>query len=330
MEEKYKKFREFNWKENKDWQKFYSDLYPKPPQSKILKYKKIFYRKNIDPDFDIDYNPKNNGINAFSHSCKENKEDMDNDTKKEQESNQTLKKNFTIEQTFENYRIAQTLTRPIYSPLWRNIESFLMFFFVLTLPFRFKTIHISLIAFLIRCIRLTGIPRFEKSYYQALVMNDSFHNFVTCLLALTDRFNYYMTVPITLSVVIAVCDNFRNSNISINSIRNFVSTINKNKDDLLKDRSHIEVAIGFITIFGAIIRINSLITPVIYWQLMRVRYMINPYDKQSFILLNSLTNEFKDSPKRSSFLKFAIEIIQAIFRYMGKMNDPNENKEQKK
>ena len=37
--------------------KNYNNLYPSPPITKLLYYKKKFYRNNIDPDFDINYIP---------------------------------------------------------------------------------------------------------------------------------------------------------------------------------------------------------------------------------------------------------------------------------
>ena len=55
MEEKYKKFKEFDWQNNQEWQLYYSNLYPTPPPNKIERYKKKFYKNKIDNDFDIDY-----------------------------------------------------------------------------------------------------------------------------------------------------------------------------------------------------------------------------------------------------------------------------------
>ena len=54
MEEKYKKFKDYNWDNSKEWNSYFTNIFPTPTQNKALRYKKKFYRNKIDPDFDID------------------------------------------------------------------------------------------------------------------------------------------------------------------------------------------------------------------------------------------------------------------------------------
>ena len=72
MEEKYKKFKEYDWVTSEEWQAYYRNIYPTPPPSKILRYKKKFYRNKIDSDFDIDYKPpeeeQSNSYTGYSGS----------------------------------------------------------------------------------------------------------------------------------------------------------------------------------------------------------------------------------------------------------------------
>eukprot|EP00403_Amphidinium_massartii_P024840 CAMPEP_0178386830 /NCGR_PEP_ID=MMETSP0689_2-20121128/8763_1 /TAXON_ID=160604 /ORGANISM="Amphidinium massartii, Strain CS-259" /LENGTH=377 /DNA_ID=CAMNT_0020007181 /DNA_START=29 /DNA_END=1163 /DNA_ORIENTATION=+ len=44
-------FLDFNWSDDK-WQKYLEGLYPPPNPRQLLKYKKKWYKRNIDPDFD--------------------------------------------------------------------------------------------------------------------------------------------------------------------------------------------------------------------------------------------------------------------------------------
>ena len=39
MEEKFKKFQNFDWVKSELWQSYYRNLYPTPPPSKLDKYK---------------------------------------------------------------------------------------------------------------------------------------------------------------------------------------------------------------------------------------------------------------------------------------------------
>ena len=300
MEEKYKQFNKYDWENSQEWKDYYRNLFPTPHESKTIKYKKKFYKLKIDPDFDISYTPP---------------------------ASQEQPKSNNIEDTlFESYKVAQTLARPVKSNTILYFETIAMILFLLSVPLRIKTIFLAINVFIIRTMRLVGLPRFDIEYIQALIMNDAFHSLVYSLQILTDRFNYYLVVPICISVVVGLCENISNSRLKkINRLKDEVQFINTNKEQLIQDRSYLELAIGFITIFGVFIKINSLLTPLIHWQLLRVRYGLNPYIKRSFLELNKLINMFKESNKCPSIIKVIIQKTQDFFNYMGKIDKGNEN-----
>jgi len=318
MEEKYKKFKEYNWVESEEWQSYYRNIYPTPPPSKILRYKKKFYRNKIDSDFDIDYKPPEEEQQQNTYSGSSTSSSSSNTYNNANASSQS----FSTEQTFETYKAAQTLARPINSSLLQGVENIFLMLFILSLPFRYRTVLIGIIAFLVRTIRLVGIPRFDVTYLQAFIMNDSCHALLFTIQALSDRTNYYMMLPVAVSVIIALCDNARTMNLSIGGVKKYIDLVNNKKDELIQSKSHIEVAIGFVCIAGVFLKINSFLTPIIYWQLLRVRYTLNPYVKQSFTDLNNLANNFKNSQQCPVPIKFVIEKIQWAFNYMTQINNP--------
>ena len=156
MEEKYKQFKEYDWVESKEWQLYYNNIFPTPPPSKILRYKKKFYRNKIDPDFDIDYKPPNEEESNTYSSANTNANASSYNT-----NNNTNQESFSTEQTFETYKQAQTLRNPINSPPLQGIETLLLVAFIFSLPFKYKTILLGILAFLVRTIRLVGIPKFD-------------------------------------------------------------------------------------------------------------------------------------------------------------------------
>ena len=153
-------------------------------------------------------------------------------------------------------------------------------------------------------------------------MNDSCHTLLFITQTLTDRINYYMLLPVVVSAIIALCDNARAMNVNIGGVKSYIDLVNKNEEQLIQSKSYIEVAIGFVSVLGIFLKLNSILTQIIYWQLMRVRYTLNPYIKQSFTDLNNLANQFKNSDKCPGPVKFVIDKIQLAFSYMGKMNSP--------
>ena len=314
MDEKYKQFLEYNWVDSKEWQLYYSNLFPTPPPSKILRYKKKFYRNKIDSNFDIDYEPPKQEETSQQNNAQSQNYNQNY-------SNQTNQEAFSNEQTFETYKAAQTLARPINSQPLFLIETISLILFIVSLPIRYKTNLLAIIAFLIRTIRLVGIPQFNMTYLQATLMNDACHTLLFAVQIILERLNYYLLFPVIISAVIALCENLKKMNIKLP----YIDLINNKKEEIIQSRSHVEVAIGFVSIIGIFLKLNSFLTPIIYWQMVRVKYTLNPYIKQSFKEINQFANDVKNNEKCPGIVKTIIDKVQWAVDYMGKMYSPQQN-----
>ena len=314
MDEKYKQFLEYNWVDSKEWQLYYSNLFPTPPPSKILRYKKKFYRNKIDSNFDIDYEPPKQEETSQQNNAQSQNYNQNY-------SNQTNQEAFSNEQTFETYKAAQTLARPINSQPLFLIETISLILFIVSLPIRYKTNLLAIIAFLIRTIRLVGIPQFNMTYLQATLMNDACHTLLFAVQIILERLNYYLLFPVIISAVIALCENLKKMNIKLP----YVDLINNKKEEIIQSRSHVEVAIGFVSIIVIFLKLNSILTPIIYWQMIRVRYTLNPYIKESFKEINNYANQIKNSDKCPGIVKTIIDKVQWGVEYLGKMSSPQQN-----
>ena len=314
MDEKYKQFLEYNWVDSKEWQLYYSNLFPTPPPSKILRYKKKFYRNKIDSNFDIDYEPPKQEETSQQNNAQSQNYNQNY-------SNQTNQEAFSNEQTFETYKAAQTLARPINSQPLFLIETISLILFIVSLPIRYKTNLLAIIAFLIRTIRLVGIPQFNMTYLQATLMNDACHTLLFAVQIILERLNYYLLFPVIISAVIALCENLKKMNIKLP----YIDLINNKKEEIIQSRSHVELAIGFVSIIGIFLKLNSILTPIIYWQMIRVRYTLNPYIKESFKEINNYANQIKNSDKCPGIVKTIIDKVQWGVEYLGKMSSPQQN-----
>ncbi len=318
MDEKYKEFLAYNWVDSKEWQLYYSNLYPTPPPSKILRYKKKFYRNKIDENFDIDYQPPQEEEKTSSNNTQYSSANQNY-------SNQQSQETFSNEQTFETYRAAQSLAHPINSTNLLLIETLILILFILSLPIRYRTNILSILAFLVRTIRLVGIPQFNMTYLQAALMNDACHTLLFAVQIILDKFNYYLLFPVIISSIIALCDNIKSFNTKIPIVQQYVDLVNNKREEIIQSRSHIEVTIGFVSIIGIFLKLNSVLTPIIYWQMIRVRYTLNPYIKQSFKEINQYANDFKNSEKCPGIAKTIIDKVQWAVDYMGKMYSQPQN-----
>ena len=301
MEEKYKKFLDFDWQTSKEWQLYWTNLYPTPPPSKIERYKRKFYKNKIDYDFDIDYKPPQ------SEKPQQNQNSYSNNS------------TYTDSNSGYTYTYAYPPFNPINSVLLKTIETYLLLFFLMSLPFKFYSKQLASLAYLLRTLRLNGIPKWKVEYLQGLMGIDAIHVLIYSLILFIERFNYYLILPIALATVIDLCDNL-NSEKQLNMFKKYFDMILNRKENLLQDRANIEVGIGFLLIVGVFMRLNSFLLPIIYWQLMKVKYFLQPRIKKSFELLNGHVNKFKNSSTCPSILKVVIDKIQWLFEYFGKID----------
>ena len=299
MEEKYKKFKEFDWQASQEWQLYYSNLYPTPGPSKIERFKKKFYKNKIDPDFDIDYKPP---------------EDTSSNTSSSSQSHQQ----------YTSYQPPQASVA-INSPVLLNIETLVFFLFTFSLPFDLYSLKIGSVGLLLRTIRLCGKPQWKIEYAQILFTNETFQTLLSTLVLFIDRFNYYLMLPCGISVLVYVCENMKAmNNPMLSGFMGYIDTIVNKKTDLIQCKAHVEVAIGFLLVIGFFFKINSFILPIIYWQLMKMKYVMNPNLQVSFHILNEKVNEIKNKPGVPPMAKMVIDKIQWAFEYMGKVEIPKE------
>lgn len=54
MAEAFQKYQKFDFSSNKEWIKYYDDLLPVPNYTQVEKFKRKWYKRNIDPSFDVD------------------------------------------------------------------------------------------------------------------------------------------------------------------------------------------------------------------------------------------------------------------------------------
>ena len=156
-------------------------------------------------------------------------------------------------------------------------------------------------------------------------MNDACHTLLFAVQIILDRLNYYMLFPVIISAVLALCDNIKVLNIKVPLGKEYIDYINNKKEEIIQSRANVEVAIGFVSIIGIFLKLNSILTPVIYWQMIRVRYTLNPYIKQSFKEINGFANVIKNSEKCPGIIKTIIDKVQWAVDYLGKMNSPQQN-----
>ena len=316
MEQKYKNFKKYNWAYSNEWTTYYNNLFPSPPITKLLHYKKKFYKNYIDPDFDIDYIPPEG--EKLETEYKPPQEVIDKNLRKNK--NQSNNNNVSgegqksdYEKIVEKYEISKKNYKPINSNIFKYSQLLFSFIFIISIPFGIKTYQFVLDAFLIKLFREIGKPSFSKLYLQYLLLNDTFHTLIYIFICSIDNYNYYMLLPLVLSIIIASAEDLKN----INIFKNVIHKVTTNEKELIQNKTHIEILIGFLQIIGVLFGINTFKIPIIYWNFLRFRYLVNPYVYKSFEELNQKVNKIKENDRIPKFIINMINKIQIIFKYFG-------------
>ena len=308
MNIKYKEFENFDFESNKQWKTYYKKISPQPLKPELLKYKKKFYKEKIDPSFDINYNPEKGQANENENQEEENY-------------------HLSLEQTINNYKSSLSLCRPLNSIPMKILEICSLFIFIWSLFHENNQHQYAIISFIIRCLNDIGLPRFDLDYLQALLMNDSFHTLVFSFQCLLDDFNYYTVLPILISIIVALAEDI---GFITKTKMKLITYVLRHKEDLYQDKAYIEIIISFLMLFGIYFKINTFKSPLIYSQLLRCKYMINPYTKIGFAQMNALANQFKESKYCPGILGLFIDIIQEILIYAGNMFETKDKDKEEK
>ena len=230
MEAKYKLFLEFNWRDSIEWQNYYRDIYPTPPGNRIEHYKKKFYKLKIDPDFDITWTPTDKTQNT-QHST----------------TNSSFSN--TSGQNTNRTSGARSMNTGI-SKIASHFEAFFWLGFLLTFFFQYHTLKIATIAFLIRIFRRTGRPRFTIEYAQELFLDEHFQMMLYVLLLMIDRITFFSLLPIAITAVLNLSLYVRQNQTVFKPLVPYCEKVVSKRVEIAKSRANIELAVGFLFIFG--------------------------------------------------------------------------------
>ena len=318
MELKYKNFKEYNWAYSDEWTNYYNNLFPSPPITKLLHYKKKFYKNFIDPDFDIDYIPPEG--EKIEAEYKPPQDVIDKTLKKYKNNNQNNNNNLSEEgkksnyqKIVEKYELSKQNYKPINSNILKYFQLLFSFIFIISIPFGIKTYQFVLDAFLIKLFREVGKPSFSKIYLQYLLLNDTFHTLIYIFICSIDNYNYYMLLPLVICLITDSAKDLKN----IYFFKNVMYKVTLSEKDIIQNKTHIEIIIGFLQIIGVLFGINTFKIPIIYWNFLRFRYLVNPYVYKSFEELNKKVNQIKENERIPKFIVNLISKIQLIFNYFG-------------
>ena len=291
MDNKYMEFIRYDWNNSVEWKNYLENIFPSPPQNRILHYKKKFYKLKIDPDFDINYIPGQNNNNENQNNNQRNNQNQNNENEM-RNGNRNNNNNFNIDVDIMFIVIDIII----------SITSFLAFFIHL------KTSINMLIGCLIyKLIKKEGKPKFEQQYLINIINNENFSYLILILLLFIDNSkNYFIAIPTIVYILIDIINN-----INLIYKNNIFSKILGKKQFILKYSNILEINI-ISPIYGFFMNKNSFYFIFLYIQYLKFRVYVNQNITNCLVQINNYLNNLKSSQNTPKILKNIVQFTQNL------------------
>ena len=329
MEGKYKEFLGYSFGENEAFRRYIDAIEPPPPLSKIIYYKKKFYRQAVDHEFDINYDPDKPATQNVPPQEEKKTEQEEKKGSEEQKASEEKKgEDKTIPEDKKDSSPSEKKTLP-----WLT-KFQLMLFFVFLCMFPLGLVARSyyhgvpvLLAFLIGVIKKYGLPKFNKMYWQGLFMDDHFHNLVGTIVCITSASSTVIVwFPIILRAVVFCAECImlmsRNGNKLAQIAHKCTGKIAEKREFLMTFKADLEVYAGFYLIGALLMGWVSLVLPLFYWQMMQIKYMISGYTRIALDKLAEQMDTIISNPSCPAPLRWILQGLRKLGSYMAKMTQP--------
>lgn len=83
-----------------------------------------------------------------------------------------------------------------------------------------------------------------------------------------------------------------------------------------------EVYIGIYLLITLFLGWTSLITVIVYWQLLRIKSLISYNTKAAFTRIDNTISGYLNRPACPGIIRLVYEKIKGVISYFGRMDDP--------
>ena len=306
MQDKYKKFKEYDWQHSETWQSYYRNLFPIPPGDKIEKYKRKFYKLKIDPDFDIHYNEPSAHNNTSSSSSSNSHSTSSNQSNVHSSSS--------------------TSSNQVIYPILKLIEIFLLIIFIFSLLTTTPNLYPILISSLIDIFINCGPPSFTAEYLSLLFQTESLCTLLPSLImAFTNYTNTFLLIPLCISSILTIHSILLPYTTMISTyiplLTQIFAFLSSTKPTLQLISTYIEILNAFIlNVLNFFISKTPLMFIVMYLQQMKIKHIINPQTQTAFTNINTYLTTIKSNPQTPQFMLMCITAIQKLFTFLNNIN----------
>ncbi|CAK9047212.1 unnamed protein product [Durusdinium trenchii] len=267
MAEAYAEFLSFDWGDER-WRAYLNGLYPPPNQEQIAKFKKKWYKKNIDVSFDESYEPAQSWESCTAQPPQEYGP-LPKGIYHDGSRWSAIGQKATI--CFAAYCVA--LVMAVGS--WAGVFP----------PYQVTVIMV--VAFILEIVAKFGV-KFSKKYMHNVLVDDvgTMPIMAATLMmpGLHTKVRLLAVLPMFLTALLSFGQICKFHKQLPDFVRDFWSPLAtaKARKQVMRARADVEVALGLIMVVGALFMLCAPITVILFWNFMMMRYMMSSWTQDSF------------------------------------------------
>ena len=247
-------FDNFDFANNSDWRSYYDNIFPVPSYSQLAKIKQKWYRDHIDKN----YNPSN--------SASPNASNSNSSSSSSHQAPNSSSSHSSPSQPVSTLQLLQTSL------------------FLLSIPAFFigKSLHLIAAGHVAGIIHYHNMPRMSADYWRLVVADDNLHSLAFALIFLIVPSNAIWMVPAYIGVLVYVPEILVKTRYFPEGLKGYMRRCERSKVKLLQSRADAEAWLGFALVVLWVLGASHWITPIIFWQYTRMRYILNYFSKITF------------------------------------------------
>ena len=154
------------------------------------------------------------------------------------------------------------------------------------------TFYLVLAGNIMSTFRKSGMPKFSIEFMQSIVFLDEFSNLTYLMSIATTPKQFFVHTPLLISAVLLLSVEFKRildkkPNTPILSTATVKQWVMKGSDHVIQDygrcvKADTEIYVGFYLVVMVFVGSSSIVSVFLFWQMMRMRYMMNQSTQMAF------------------------------------------------
>lgn len=284
MAEGHQKFLDFDWSDER-WQTYLNGLYPPPNHKQLLKFKKKWYKKNIDPDFDDAYEPP-----TFTPSSSSTGGDSSSSSSTRTAATPPPFAAYSDGNRWSAMGPKATICFVAYA-----VALFMATGAAAGVFPAYQALVVLVSAFILEVLAKYGL-KFNSNYIQNLVLDDVGVMPIMSLTLLTpglhSAIRIFALVPSFLTALLSFSQICKHHARLPAFVRDYFSPLAEisARYRVMQIRADLEVALGFTLVGGVFAAKAAPISALLFWNFMMMRYMMSSWTQASFRKIDNLLN----------------------------------------